>query len=100
MKTLFIISLMAVSAIVESSQSTLLDNHGLEMNFDIEMEFEKMVKIYDYEGKLMKEYFLSDVVNNEVALSDHFLIEESDFAFDYLGDYYYFNEELLPIEVN
>ena len=100
MKTLLVISLLSLSALVESSQKTIPATHAWEINFDEEIEFEKMVKVYDYQGKLMKEYELSQVVNNKITVSDHILIEESDFAFDYLGDYYYFSEELLPIVVN
>ncbi len=100
MKTLLVLSLIAVSAILKDPQATLTTNQGLEIQPGAEIDFQEKVRIYDYQGNLMKEYLLSEVVNNEISVSDHFIIEESDFAFDYLGDYYYFTEEILAIGVN
>lgn len=100
MKSLLILSLIAVSTIVESPQSNQPRNEDLEIQLVTEIEFPEKVKIYDYDGNLLKEYLLADVANNDITFSDYFMLEESDFAFDYLGDYYYFTEELTPIGVN
>jgi len=100
MKSLFVLAFIAVSAINAPVSENSLEDQGLEMQLTAEIEFQQMVKVYDYQGKLMKEYFLSDVVNNNITVTDHILIEGSDFAFDYLGDYYYFSEDLLLAEVN
>ena len=100
MKLLLILSFLAVSAIGGTSQQSPLRNQDLDMQLSAEFEFKEKVKIFDYDGELLNEYLLEDVVNNDITLSDHFALEESDFAFDYLGDYYYFNEELTPIGVN
>jgi len=94
MKSLLILSLLFVSAFVDTPQLAGQTDHGLEMQLDSDFEFTEMVKIYDYEGNLLNEYELSDVVNNDISVNDHFILEESDFAFNYLGDYYYFSEEL------
>ena len=66
------------------------DDQGLSMQLDTELVFEKMVKIYNYEGSLVREFPLTEVANNEISVIDNMILEDSDFAFDYQGDYYYF----------
>ncbi|MEM6734698.1 MAG: hypothetical protein AAGC64_01885 [Bacteroidota bacterium] len=100
MKSVFILLLMALSTFVGSSQINNSFNQGLEMQLSAEINFQEKVKIYDYSGNLLKEYILSDVVNNDIAILDYFILEESDYAFNYLGDYYYFSEVLNTIGVN
>lgn len=100
MKLLLILSFIAVSAIGGTSQRNLPGSQDLDMQLSAEIEFQEKVKIYDYDGELLSEYLLEDVVNNDITLSDHFTLEESDYAFNYLGDYYYFSEELTPLGAN
>lgn len=100
MKSLFLLMLMGLSSMAGLSQANMRGNQGLDMHLDTELVFEEMVKVYDYEGNLLKEFQLADVVNNKISLHDHFLLEQSDFAFDYLGDYYYFSEEAYTAEIN
>lgn len=68
------------------------EHQGLEMQLENDLIFPKMVKIYDYDGSLIREFPLDDVVNDKITLIDHMIIEESDFAFDHLGDYYYLGD--------
>lgn len=100
MKSLLILTLMAIAPLAASPKYNLPTNQGLDMYLTSEIEFQEKVKIYDYHGNLLNEYLLDDVVNNNITLSDHFIIEQSDFAFDHLGDYYYFSKELTPLGVN
>ncbi|MEM0938552.1 MAG: hypothetical protein AAF600_00175 [Bacteroidota bacterium] len=100
MKSVLILSFMVFSTFVGSSQISNSFSQGLEMHLSSEIDFQEKVKIYDYSGNLLKEYILSDVVNNNIAITDHFILEESDYAFNYLGDYYYFSEVLNIIGVN
>ena len=100
MKSLLLLMLMGMSAFAFSPKADMRDNQGLDMLLEMEIEYEEMVRVYDYEGNLVKEFKLASVVNNEISLNDHFLLEQSDFAFDYLGDYYYFSEEVYPSTFN
>ena len=100
MKSILLLSLMAVSAIAGTSKDNLPRNLELDMQLASQMDFQEKVKIYDYNGNLLNEYLLTDVVNNDITVLDHFALEQSDFAFDFLGDYYYFSEELTPLGAN
>lgn len=100
MKSLLLLMLMGMSAFAFSPKADMHDSQGLDMLLELEIEYEEMVRVYDYQGNLVKEFKLASVVNNEISLNDHFLLEQSDFAFDYLGDYYYFSEETYPSTVN
>ena len=100
MKSLLILSLLAVSVSGGTLKRGLSSDQELDMQLATEMAFQEKVKVYDYHGTLLKEYLLTDVVNNDITIADHFMLEESDFAFDYLGDYYYFSEELTPLGAN
>ena len=90
MKLLFLLAFAGLSMMAESPQTKALTDHGLEMQINTEMDFPEMVKIYDYQGNLVQELLLSEVVNNEISISDYMMLEDSDYAFNYLGDYYYF----------
>ena len=74
------------------ADSSTLENQGLEMQIENDLVFQKMVKIYDYDGLLIREFPLEDVVNDKITLVDHMIMEESDFAFDHMGDYYYLGD--------
>lgn len=92
MKSLLLLMTLTVSAIAGSAESSGQANQGLSMQLDTDLVFEKMVKVYDYEGSLVREIPLTKVANNEISVVDHMILEESDFAFDYQGDYYYFGD--------
>ena len=83
---------LTVSTIAGSTEVSDHANQGLSMQLDTDLVFEKMVKIYDYEGSLVREIPLTKVTNNEVSVIDNMILEDSDFAFDYQGDYYYFGD--------
>ncbi|GAB4241368.1 MAG: hypothetical protein Tsb0034_18360 [Ekhidna sp.] len=100
MKSLFLLTCMAVAVLAESPKTVEFSNQGLDMQLETEKVFNEMVKVYDYQGNLIKEFNLADVVNNEITLSDHFILEQSDYAFDYLGDYYYFSRKKINPMIN
>lgn len=86
MKTMFTV-LLVLS--LSSNLSAPSDNQ-LEMQVDLELQFEKKVKVFDYDGNLLSEHLASEVINNEISVVDYCHLRDSDFAFDYLGDHYYF----------
>ncbi|WP_436514815.1 hypothetical protein [Ekhidna sp. To15] len=90
MKSLLLLMALAVSTLAGSAEASMRANQGLSMQLDAELVFEKMVKVYNYEGALVREIPLTKVANNDISVVDNMILEESDFAFDYQGDYYYF----------
>ncbi|MEO9483266.1 MAG: hypothetical protein ABJG47_07470 [Ekhidna sp.] len=92
MKSLLLLLALAVSTIAGSAEASEQSDQGLSMQLDTDLVFEKMVKVYNYEGSLVREIPLTKVTNNEVSVVDNMILEESDFAFDYQGDYYYFGD--------
>ncbi|WP_420316901.1 hypothetical protein [Ekhidna sp.] len=101
MKSLLLLLMLSASGILGTAEATMRDNQGLNMQIDADLEFQQMVKIYSYEGELVKEFPLNDVANNKISVIDHIVLEESDFAFDHQGDYYYFRDaEGLPEMLN
>lgn len=93
MKSLLILTLTVLSLFADSPQmASVTGDHMLDMQLSSELVFQDMVKIYDYKGNLVSEYKLNEVANNEISSQDHVLLEQSNFAFNYLGDYYYFTE--------
>ncbi len=68
-------------------------NPELEMNLLMEEVFEERVIVYDYSGNLLKELKVEDIATNEISVTDHFFLDKSDFAFEHMGDYYYFKED-------
>ena len=92
MKSLLLLTALVVSAFAGSNAAIPHADQGLSMQLDTEIVFEKMVKIYDYDGSLIKEIPLTRVTNNEISVVEHMILEDSDFAFDYQGDYYYFGD--------
>ena len=99
MKPLLILTFMAVSLFTQSAGYVDAEQ-GIEMQLASEIKFEEKVKIFDYDGNLLEEYALADVVNDELSSSDYYTLQESDYAFSYLGDYYYFSEELETLGAN
>ena len=87
-----VIALFAFMLAPMGAISSINDIQALEMQLENDIVFQKMVRIYDYDGALIKEFPLDDVVNNKISLMDHMILEESDFAFDHLGDYYYLGD--------
>ena len=100
MKSLLVLSFITLSAFIDSPEMTFSNSQGIEMQLSSETVFQEKVKIFDYNGALLKEYELTDVVNGEITTSDQFTLKESDFAFSYLGDYYYFSEAKGELVVN
>ncbi len=93
MKSLVLLIMLAFSLTIPSvADSSIRDNQGLEMQLENDLVFQKMVRIYNYDGSLIREFPLDDVVNNKISVMDHMIMEESDFAFDHLGDYYYLGD--------
>lgn len=89
MKLLVAVSLLMAFPLANLSSENE-SNPDLEMQLQMEKVFEEKVKIYDYNGILVKELNISDVATNQISVLDYMLLEGSDFAFDYMGDYYYF----------
>lgn len=64
----------------------------MEMLLMADDVFENKVKIYDYAGNFVSELNSKAVVENEITVTEYVILESSDFAFEYLGDFYYFRE--------
>ncbi|WP_425389974.1 hypothetical protein [Ekhidna sp.] len=92
MKSLLLLLMLSASVLLGSAEATMHDNQGLNMQIDSDLVFQQMVKIYTYDGELVKELSLNDVANNKISVIDHIVLQESDFAFDHQGDYYYFRD--------
>jgi len=99
MKTLRILTFMAICLYLASSEAISSDE-GIGMQLASEIQFEEKVKIFDYNGNLLSEYSVADVANDEISAADYFALQESDYAFTYLGDYYYFADELETLGAN
>ena len=92
MKSLLLLMTLSATLLIVAAKAPMQTNHGLNMQIDSDMVFQKMVKVYNYEGSLVREIPLDDVANNKISVLDHMILEDSDFAFDYQGDYYYFGD--------
>lgn len=92
MKSLLMLSMLfgALYMGVPISEQT---NPELEMSLHMEDVFKEKVKVYDYNGNLLKELNLSAIATDDISVTDHILLDDSDFAFEHLGDYYYFQED-------
>ena len=64
MKSLILFTLMAISLLAESPVLPSHDNQGLDVEKNIAIDLEEMVVLYGYDGTLMKELLLTDVVNS------------------------------------
>ncbi|WP_424962927.1 hypothetical protein [Ekhidna sp.] len=100
MKSLLLLLLLSASSMLGASEAPLQANQGLRMQLETDLVFQKMVKVYSYEGSLIREFPLNDVANNEISIADHLILEESDFAFDHQGDYYYFGDTKVEALIN
>ncbi|MEQ9468840.1 MAG: hypothetical protein RLN88_15630 [Ekhidna sp.] len=92
MKSLLFLMTLSASLFIGIAEAPIQTHQDLNMQLESDMVFQKMVKIYDYQGSLVREIPLDDVANNKISVMDHMILEESDFAFDYHGDYYYFGD--------
>ena len=99
MKPLLILTFMAISLFSEPAFYVDSDQ-GLEMQLTSDIQFKEKVKIFDYDGNMLEEHPLSDVVNDKMSEADYYTLAESDYAFNYLGDYYYFTDELERLGAN
>ena len=100
MKSLLLLLTLSASTMLGASETPMQSNQGLRMQLETDLVFQKMVKVYSYEGSLIREFPLNDVANNEISVADHLILEESDFAFDYQGDYYYFGSSKVESLIN
>jgi len=93
MKSFLLLALLGMAVVAESPQANENPNQGLEAQIETELVFNEMVHVFDYEGNLMREFYMSEVANGDITVTDHILLEKSDYAFNYLGDHYYFSAE-------
>lgn len=100
MKSLLLLLTLGASTMLGASEDPLQANQGLRMQLETDLVFQKMVRIYSYNGSLIREFPLTDVANNEISVADHLILEESDFAFDHQGDYYYFGDSNVESLIN
>lgn len=101
MKSLFLFSMLTASTLFGVEDSSTTSDQGLDMHLEADLLFEKKVMVYNYDGLLIKEYALDDVVNDDISLMDHMILEDSDFAFEYFGDFYYLgNSESIQAMAN
>ena len=99
MKSIITIFLLSVTSMALDAKPEGERNQNLQLQLESDQVFQKMVKVYSYEGTLVREFALSDVANNKIDLVDHLILEQSDFAFDYQGDYYYFGNSISDSDV-
>ncbi len=93
MKTLSI-GVMIVAAMLLGIPIPFQTNQEkVEMQVLADDALQSKVKVYDYDGNLLKEMNAEDVANDDISVADHFILESSGFAFQYLGDYYYLRAE-------
>jgi len=100
MKSLLITLMLSASVLLGEASDQLQTKQVLTLHLESDIAFQKMVKVYSYEGALIREIPLNDVANNQLTVSDHMILEGSDFAFDLQGDYYYFNDEETASMIN
>ena len=100
MKSLLLLLMLSGSIILGAADTSMQSNQGLRMQVDPDLVFQKMVKVYSYDGSLIKEFPLNDVANNDISVADHLILEQSDFAFDHRGDYYYFGDAGVEALIN
>jgi len=100
MKSLLIMLMLSASVLLGEASDQLQAKQVMALQLESDIEFQKMVKVYSYEGALIREIPLNDVANNQLTVSDHMILEGSDFAFDLQGDYYYFNDEETASMIN
>lgn len=92
MKSLLLILALSATAFVSTAEAPQHIDRGLNMQLDTDLVFQQMVRIYSYKGELVREFPVSAVTNNQISVMDHMILEDSDFAFNDRGDYYYFGD--------
>ena len=100
MKSLLVLLTLSASIMLGAAEAPMQANQGLRMQLESDNVFQKMVRIYSYDGSLIREFPLTDVANNDISVADHLILEESDFAFDHQGDYYYFGDSRVEALIN
>ena len=90
MKTLF--TTFLTLALVVGSPMVDLNKEKVEMMLQADDLLKDKVRIFDYDGNLLKEMEAEDVAYDDISISDYLTLESSDFAFKYLGDYYYLRD--------
>ena len=100
MKSLLLLLTLSASVMLGAAEAPMQSNQGLRMQLESDNVFQKMVRIYSYDGSLIREFPLTDVANNDISVADHLILEESDFAFDHQGDYYYFGDASVEALIN
>ena len=92
MKTIIAGALIAMVMLPPISIPIQSNQQQVEMQLLEDDVFQNKVKIFDYQGNLLKEMSAEDVAHDEITLSDFLILEHSGFAFEYLGDYYYLRD--------
>ncbi len=92
MKILLTSFLIAIGMHAGTSLLNGTDQEELEMMVLAEEALKDKVKIYDYQGSLITEFKAEDVANNDITVSNYLILNSSDYAFTYLGDYYYLRD--------
>lgn len=92
MKTILTTAFLAVAMLFGIPIPFQGDQVKLEMQLSADEVFANKVKIFDYEGNLLKELRVDDVADHEISISDYLILESSGYAFTYQGDYYFLRE--------
>ena len=94
MKSFLSILLLSFSAVSLTAEEASYNNQELDIQLASDPILQKSVKILGYDGALVREFALNDVANNKISVLDNLILDQSDFAFDYQGDYYYFGSAI------
>lgn len=92
MKTLLIGALMATAMLPINPLETDGTQEKIEMLLLEDEVFQNKVKIFDYSGNSVQELKTKDVAEKQISVAEYLIFDSSDFAFEYLGDYYYFRD--------
>lgn len=92
MKTLLIGALMATAMLPINPLETDGTQEKIEMLLLEDEVFQNKVKIFDYSGNSVQELKTKDIAEKQISVAEYLIFDSSDFAFEYLGDYYYFRD--------
>lgn len=92
MKALLTGIFMATAMLSLNPTETAETQAKMEMLLSVDNVFQNKVKIFDYGGNSIQELWAKDVVDNEITIGEYLILESSDFAFEHLGDHYYFRD--------
>ncbi len=92
MKTLLTGIFMATAMLTVNPPESGETQAKMEMLLFEDEVFQEKVKIFDYSGNPVQELKAKDVAENEISIAEFLVLESSDYAFEYLGDYYYFRD--------